>query len=125
MYCVHSPFTYRSAQRERAAATWARLTRVCKPFRCQNHVVLLSQPHTKLAPCIEVLARRDRATDPLLLAHTPVLREGRRADDGRLVDALRGEDVVGAFAVNGDVAFLGPGLAGCEDVVGLDNVVLD
>ena len=75
-------------------------------------------------PSIEVLLRRDRSTNPLLRTNGPVLLEGPRSLDRRLVDAGAGVKHVCAF-LEGEVSLQGPRLSGCENVVGLDDIVLD
>lgn len=52
-----------------------------------------------------MFGRVDRAADMALCTHAPVLRESRRADDGRLVDSPLAPDLVGAaVALEGAVA---------------------
>jgi hypothetical protein len=68
-------------------------------------ISLLPQRQPGLLPLLEVFRRVDRATDMALRAHAPVLRESRRADDGRLVDSPLAPDLVGAaVALEGAVA---------------------
>jgi len=63
----------------------------------RTHAIgLLSQWQPSFLPLFEVLSRVDRAADMALGPHAPVLRESRRADDGRLIDPPFAPDLVGA-----------------------------
>lgn len=68
-------------------------------------ISLLPQGQPCFLPLLEVLGGIDRAPDMALRPHAPVLRERRRADDGRLVDSPFAPDLVGAaVAVESAVA---------------------
>jgi hypothetical protein len=60
----------------------------------------------------------------VVLTNRPVLLEGRRTQDRRLVGAGRLQDVVGG-AINGDRALGGRGRRGIVITEALNNVVLD
>lgn len=66
----------------------------------------------------------DRAAGPLVLADGPVLVEGGRADDRRLVDLLVLVDVVGG-SVAGDGALVRHARARIVAAVVLEDVVFD
>lgn len=68
-------------------------------------ISLLPQWQPGFLPLFEVLGRVDRAADMALGPHAPVLRESRRADDGRLVDPPFTPDFVrAAVTLEGAVA---------------------
>jgi len=71
-----------------------------------------------------VLLGRDGAAHPLLSPHRPILLEGARPLDRRLVDA-RGLVYLEGALIDGEVSFGGPGLVGREVGVGLEDVVFD
>jgi len=79
---------------------------------------------TILLPRLEVSTDIDGATNTLLLADTPELREGRCAENGRLVVAHRLQDVVGA-AVNADATLLLSSAGWVVRAIGLDDVIFD
>lgn len=89
-----------------------------------NLVVQLAQSQAQVAPGIEVVANVDRAAGAVVAAHRPVLVKGGRADDGRLVDALRAVNIVDA-AVRRHLAQLGRARGRVVGAKVLDNVVLD
>jgi hypothetical protein len=94
-------------------------------LRGHDHVVPFAEVEVALAlPLVKVLARVDDAAGALLAADRPVLVKGGGALDGRLVDAARLVDVVGAAVV-----FDGAEPAGARRrvvrAVRLDDVVLD
>lgn len=72
-----------------------------------------------------MIPHRYTPTNPLLRPHAPELHKRPRALDAGLIDALAGVYIVGALVARGEGAFLGPGLAGGENVVGFDDVVFD
>src|SRR5688572_12954565 len=85
---------------------------------------MVAEVHAVRGPRIEVIAGGDRSTDPPLLTHAPVLVERARAFDGRLVDALRAIDVIGA-AVAGHRAHEPLSARRTVRAPALDDVVLD
>lgn len=89
-----------------------------------NLVVQRSQSQAEIAPGSEVVSNVDRAAGAVAAAHRPVLVKGGRADDGRLVDALRAVNVVDA-AVRRHLAQLGRARGRVVGAKVLDDVVLD
>jgi len=90
-----------------------------------NHIVPLTKLQVALAPpLIKVLARVDGAADTLGAPDRPILVEGRRADNRRLVDAPCAVDVVHAAIVL-DRAEAGGTCRRVVCAVGFDDVVLD
>lgn len=94
------------------------------PFSSHNLVIMRAQRQPARRPRIEVIRRRDGAAGSVRLPHTPVLIEGGRALDARLVDALRAVDVVRG-PVAGDGPKTGSARTGVVGAEVLDNVVLD
>lgn len=82
------------------------------------------QVQPQLLPLLEVSAGGNGAADPLLGADGPVLLEGGGADDGGLVDAGAGEDLVRAL-LEREVALGRPRLVGQQLPVRVHDVVLD
>jgi hypothetical protein len=74
-----------------------------------------------------VFGRVDRAADMALCTHAPVLRESRRANDGRLVDPPFAPDLVGAaVALEGAVARVVAVISGIVLVAEVfDDIVFD
>lgn len=130
----HTPILT-SADSNRASPTRqlrarTRIIRIRKRLGNHKHILLKVPELIPLAgPKVKVITRIDRPADrPNLLlrlgAHAKVLREGARALDRRLVDALRSVESVVA-AVGRVVAAKCPGLAGREHVPAFDDVVFD
>lgn len=82
-----------------------------------------SKTHAKRGPLLEVRAHVDAARGPLVLADGPVLLEGTRALDRRLVGALVLVEVV-IGPILGEAAFELGAVAWIVGPVVLDNVVL-
>lgn len=92
-----------------------------------HSIGLLPQRQPSLLPLLEVFGRVDSAADMALCAHAPILRESRRADDGRLVDPPLAPDLVGAaVALEGAVARVVAVVGGIVLVAEVfDDIVLD
>ena len=94
------------------------------PLRSQNLVVKRVRLSTILAPRIEVVPSINRATTALRGADREPLSESRSTGNGRLVDTLRGVNVV-STAVGAESAFELGAAAGVVGAVVLHDVVLD
>jgi hypothetical protein len=95
-----------------------------EPLGSNNHVVVITKPHSSLGPRIKMLLRGNGTTNSLLRPYRPELRKRARTFNRRLVDALAGEEAIRAF-VRSEVAFGCPWLVRCKNVIRLDNVELD
>ncbi len=89
----------------------------------RDHIVVVTQSHTKLLPFTEVLSGRN-SPHSSLTSDRPVLREGTCAKDRGLVDTLAREDLVGAF-LESEVSFASPRLTRGQVPMSIDDVVLD
>lgn len=93
-------------------------------FRGDDLIVESTQVHAQASPGVEVIRGGDRATGPLVLANGPVLVEGGRALDRRLVDLLVLVDVVGG-SVTVDGAFVRHARARIVAAIVLEDVVFN
>lgn len=87
-------------------------------------IVMRSQFHSKGSPCVKVGGDIDGAARTVALTNGPVLLEGRRSQDRRLVGAGRLEDLVGA-AVNSDGTLCACSRRGIVVAEVFDDVVLN
>lgn len=86
--------------------------------------VVVAELEADVGPLVVVALHGDAAVRTLLGPHRPVLLEGARPLDGRLVDARALVDFVRAL-LGREVAHRRPGLVRREVPVRLDHVVLD
>jgi hypothetical protein len=85
---------------------------------------MVTHLHAVLGPSIEMVLRRNSATNPLLRANAPVLRESLCAVDRGRIHAGAGVDLVLA-AVGGDGALVGQLAGGVVGAVRVEDVVFD
>jgi hypothetical protein len=85
---------------------------------------MVTHLHTMLGPSIEMVLRRNSATNPLLRADAPVLRKCLCAVDRRRIHAGARVDFVLA-AVGGDGALVGQLAGGVVGAVRVEDVVFD
>lgn len=83
-----------------------------------------TQVHPQTSPGLEVIRGGDCAAGSLVLADGPILVEGGRADDRRLVDLLVLIDVVGG-SIAGDGALVRHARARIVTAIVLEDVVFD
>lgn len=87
-------------------------------------IVVRSQIHSKGSPCVKVSTDINGAARAVTGTNGPVLLEGRRSQDRRLVGAGRLKDLVGA-AVHSDGTLCACGRRGIVVTEVFDDVVLN
>ena len=87
-------------------------------------IVMRSQCHSKGSPCLKVSTDIDGSARAVTGTNGPVLLEGRRSLNGRLIGAGRLEDLVGA-AVHSDGTLRACGRRGIVVTEAFDDVVLN
>ena len=89
-----------------------------------NLVVVGAETHSELSPSVEVVSSSDSSAAALVPTDRPVLVEGGRSGNGRLVHLLMGVDIVDG-SISGHGSLEGHAAAGVVFTIVLHDVILD